>query len=74
MDRTEQIKNRQDSNKEILGVLSELIDRQPGLRFHQLLQAAGVNVQSPDGFIMDLFYEESVVTKERVVEKKKDWT
>lgn len=47
-------KKRQEANKEILSVLSELIDENPEFRFGQLLQTLGLHQIN--------FYEEPWIT------------
>ena len=54
------IKSRYNCNKEILNILTELVEEYPDLRFHQLLQ----NVRIED--FSDKFYEESVETLKRL--------
>lgn len=68
-DTKELVAKRQDANREILSVLSALVEKYPDIRFNQLMQSAGVNVLNSAGYAVDLFYEESVVTRDRVVEK-----
>lgn len=54
------IKSRYNCNKEILNILTELVEEYPDWRFHQLLQ----NVRIED--FSDRFYEESRETLKRL--------
>lgn len=56
----EVIKSRYNCNKEILNILTDLVEEYPDWRFHQLLQ----NVRIED--FSDKFYEESVETLKRL--------
>lgn len=53
---------RQEANRTILNLLSEAVEKNPDLRFHQLLQNLGVEVPNTDQF-----YEESSKTLENLV-------
>ncbi len=52
---------RQEANRTILNLLSEAVEKNPDLRFHQLLQDLGVEVPNTDQF-----YEESSKTLENL--------
>ena len=52
---------RQEANKTILNLLSEAVEKNPDLRFHQLLQFLGVELPRTDQF-----YEESSKTLENL--------
>lgn len=54
------IKSRYKCNKEILNILTDLVEKYPEWRFHQLLQ----NVRIED--FADKFYEESRETLKRL--------
>ena len=54
--------NRLASNRTILNLLAEAVEKNPDLRFHQLLQDLGVEVPNTDQF-----YEESSKTLENLV-------
>ena len=49
--------SRQEANRAILKLLSEAVEKNPDLRFHQLLQSLGIEVPHTDQF-----YEESSKT------------
>ena len=49
--------SRQDANRAILKLLSEAIEKNPDLRFHQILQSLGIEIPH-----VDQFYEESSKT------------
>ena len=51
--------SRQEANRAILKLLSEAVEKNPDLRFHQLLQNLGIEVP-----YTDQFYEESIKTLE----------
>ena len=51
------IKARQEANRTILNLLSEAIEKNPDLRFHQILQNLGIEIPHTDQF-----YEESSKT------------
>lgn len=52
--------NRQEYNRKIVKIISDLIERNPDMRFCQLLAAAGLPYHNESD--KDLFYEESSVT------------
>lgn len=54
--------SRQEANRTILNLLSEAVEKNPDLRFHQLLQNIGVEVPN-----IDQFYEESSKTLDDLV-------
>lgn len=56
--------SRQEANRTILNLISEAVEKNPDLRFHQLLQSLGVETPG-----IDLFYEESSKTLENLVAK-----
>ena len=56
------IQTRQEANRTILNLLSEAIEKNPGLRFHQILQNLGIEVPHTDQF-----YEESSKTLDDLV-------
>ena len=76
---------RQESNRVLVQLISDMIERHPELRFHQILHSLDIVIPidrsipghvgpGMDGAMQDLFYEESVKTLERVnkaVEKMK---
>ena len=76
---------RQESNRVLVQLISDMIDGHPELRFHQILHSLDVVIPidrsipghvgpGMDGAMQDLFYEESVKTLDRVskaVEKMK---
>ena len=49
--------SRQEANRAILKLLSEAVEKNPDLRFHQLLQSLGIEIPH-----IDQFYEESSKT------------
>lgn len=53
---------RQEANRTILNLLSEAVEKNPDLRFHQLLQSLGIEIPHTDQF-----YEESSKTLESLV-------
>ena len=53
---------RQEANRTILNLLSEAVEKNPDLRFHQLLQNFGIEIPHTDQF-----YEESSKTLENLV-------
>lgn len=59
---------RQESNKILVQLLSNAVEKYPDLRFHQILHTVGIEKQHDVGLTEDLFYEESVTTLERVSE------
>ena len=55
------------ANKQILKLLSEIIDMHPEWRFHQVLQNIDINMRNFNAFsLKDLFYEESTETLDRM--------
>ena len=54
--------SRQEANRTILNLLTEAVEKNPDLRFHQLLQDLGVEIPHTDQF-----YEESSKTLENLV-------
>lgn len=54
--------SRQEANQTILNLLSEAVEKNPDLRFHQLLQSLGIEIPHTDQF-----YEESSKTLENLV-------
>lgn len=52
---------RQEANRTILNLISEAVEKNPDLRFHQLLQSLGVETPGTDQF-----YEESIKTLENL--------
>ena len=56
------IQTRQEANRTILSLLSEAIEKNPDLRFHQLLQSLGIEIPHTDQF-----YDESSKTLEDLV-------
>lgn len=67
------IPKRKESNKEILKILVEMVDRYPALRFGQILSIVKVVdsyvTDKHECIICDPFYEESVDTLKRVKEQ-----
>lgn len=57
------IKNRYDSNKAIIKIISLIVEKFPDWRFHQILQ----NIEIIGRLGEDLFYEESIETLERIL-------
>ena len=51
--------SRQEANRKILGLLAQAVEKNPDLRFHQLLQNFGIEIPHTDQF-----YEESTKTLE----------
>jgi hypothetical protein len=64
----QEIGRRQESNRVLVQLISDMVESQPDLRFHQILHSIGVEKQLDIGVTQDLFYEESVKTLERVSE------
>lgn len=54
--------SRQEANRKILGLLAKAVEKNPDLRFHQLLQNLGIEIPHTDQF-----YEESSKTLEDLV-------
>ena len=75
---TYNMNNRYNNNKEILKCISDMIEREPDLRFNQILYILGITISdpefSPDGrptgnmIGKDLFNEESSKTLKRINE------
>ena len=63
-----EISKRQESNRVLVQLISDIVESSPDLRFHQILHAIGVEKQHDVGLTEDFFYEESVKTLERVSE------
>jgi hypothetical protein len=68
--------SRQKANQLIVGLLAEAVAKYPDLRFGQILTSMAVlnkeEHDTPDGVfhtIKDPFYEESIATLSRIVEK-----
>ena len=61
-------KNRQNSNRVILEILSDLIEKYPDARFGQILYKTGIIQQDKNGNLIDIFGEESDVTLHRMEE------
>ena len=53
---------RLEANRKILELLAQALEKNPDLRFHQLLQNLGVEIPHTDQF-----YEESTETLENLV-------
>ena len=51
--------SRQEANRKILELLTQAVEKNPDLRFHQLLQNFGIEIPH-----IDQFYEESAKTLE----------
>ena len=72
--------NRQEANKKILAEITELVENEPDLRFHQILHIIGVTELDISEFqgqfesrsSSDKFGEESVATLKRVEDIKGD--
>jgi len=67
-----EISKRQESNRVLVQLISDMVEKYPDLRFHQILHLLDVVVpresmtgDREDG-MQDLFYEESVNTLDRV--------
>lgn len=70
--------NRQEANRQIVKRITEMVENQPDLRFHQILHTLSINKNAypfklqngnPDyekQYCEDLFNEESVKTLERI--------
>lgn len=61
--RKEIIKTRYEANKAILTILTSVVDTFPDWRFQQILQ----NTELVSMLSKDLFYEESLVTLEKML-------
>lgn len=63
-----QMAERQESNRVLVQLISNVIEAHPELRFHQILHALDVVVPVEPGVLLmkDLFHEESVKTLDRV--------
>lgn len=58
---------RQEANRELLKIISEMIELYPNFRFHQILADIDVNMLNDEGTAnVDLFAEESEETLKRV--------
>ena len=60
--------NRQEANLKIVADILATIQKYPDWRFHQILQNLNINVMSGSsrGNLIDLWYEESSKTLERM--------
>ncbi len=67
--------NRQEANRQIIKRINEMVENQPDLRFHQVLNSLGITVRNLSTkiedrnnpiIIPDLIHEESVQTLERM--------
>lgn len=59
--------NRQEANRKILSILSDIIEQHPDWRFHQILQNLHISLRDVTEFkCLDQFYEESEETLERI--------
>ena len=59
---------RQEANRELVNILEEIIEKQPQLRFSQILYAYNF-IKNNDGTLIDEFYLESKKLLERVNEQ-----
>lgn len=69
MDKKTEIKisKRQESNRILTQLVSEMVEKHPDLRFHQILHVIDIVVDSKEiGLVEDLFHEESIDTLDRV--------
>lgn len=57
---------RQECNREIINKLSEMVEKQPHLRFNQMLWGLDIISRDDMGDVKDNFYEESSVTLDKV--------
>lgn len=58
---------RQEANRELLKIISEMVELYPNFRFHQILADIDVNMLNDEGTAnVDLFAEESEETLKRV--------
>ena len=58
---------RQEANRELLKIISEMVELYPNFRFHQILADIDVNKMNDEGTAnIDLFAEESEETLKRV--------
>lgn len=60
---------RKIANQQIVRKIQEIIEKYPGLRFHQILQNIGISIPNTDQF-----YEESEVTLKRISENENQRT
>lgn len=68
-----QISKRQESNKVLVQLITDMVEKHPDLRFHQILHSLdivipieGMMAGEVHTGMQDLFYEESVKTLDRV--------
>jgi hypothetical protein len=64
---------RQEANKELIKIISDIVEKNPDLRFGQILVALGIIEGTfVDGVYCtkDPFYEEPVITLERIKAKQ----
>jgi hypothetical protein len=78
MDHKQKIGKRQEANRQILKKISEMVEKHPDLRFHQILQSMKIQetetiemseVVAGDPFVLvckDHFNEESIDTLNRI--------
>lgn len=73
----QKISKRQESNRVLVQLISDMVEKGPDLRFHQILHILDVEVPidrsipgrvapGVEGAMKDLFYEESADTLDRV--------
>ena len=67
-----EISKRQESNRVLVQLITDMVEKYPDLRFHQILHSLDIVIprenmtgDHEDG-MQDLFYEESVKTLDRV--------
>ncbi len=67
--------NRQEANRQIVKRITDMVENQPDLRFHQVLNSLGITIRNISTkiedrnnpiTIPDLIHEESVKTLERM--------
>jgi hypothetical protein len=73
---TYNMNNRYYNNREILKCINDMVEREPDLRFNQILYILGISISDPEFFPdgrptgnmvgKDLFNEESKKTLERI--------
>lgn len=63
----DKIKKRQESNRLILGKLSEYIEKYPDIRFGQLLANLRIIQYTDVGSVMDPWNEESIDMLRRII-------
>lgn len=63
----EQIKKRQEYNRKLVNLLSELVEKYPQLRFGQILYV--FDFITRNGELFDPFNEESYETYQRIMKK-----